>query len=39
LEVANDFRKAGIYLTEDSAEIDAPKIKLHGERTTIEGAL
>lgn len=39
LEVANDFRKAGIYLTENSAEIDAPKIKLHGERTTIEGAL
>lgn len=39
LEVANDFRKAGIYLTEDSAEIDAPKITLHGERTTIKGAL
>lgn len=39
LEVANDFRKAGIYLTDDSAEIDAPKITLHGDRTTIKGAL
>ena len=39
LEVANDFRKAGIYLTANSATIDAPNIVLRGDRTTVIGTL
>jgi len=39
LEVSNNFRKAGIYLTDNSATIDAPNIVLRGDRTTIYNTL
>jgi hypothetical protein len=39
MEVTDNFRRAGIYLTADSAEIDAPSIKLRGDRTKIYGTL
>lgn len=39
LEVSNNFRKAGIYLTDNSATIDADNIILRGDRTTIYNTL
>jgi len=39
LEVSNNFRKAGIYLYDDTAKIDAPNIVLRGDRTTIYNTL
>ena len=39
MEVTDNFRRAGIYLTADTAEIDAPSIKLRGDRTKIYGTL
>ena len=39
LEVASDFNKAGIYLYDDSAVIDAQTLVIRGDRTKIYGTL
>ena len=39
LEVASDFNKAGIYLYDDSAIIDAQTLLIRGDRTKIYGTL